>query len=135
TSAPWKTQALTRRILSSLFVGKETWPGQDDLGSLSAWGIWAALGLYPAIPGVGGLVSSSPIFPAAVLHLGNGKQLTVSSSGEGPFVQSLRINGKTWASTFVGLEALAGAASEIHFELGASPGAWGTPPPSFGDGD
>ena len=30
-------------------------PGNDDLGAMSAWYVFAALGVYPAIPGGGGI--------------------------------------------------------------------------------
>ncbi len=44
--------------------GKETFkttpdgvPGNDDLGATSGVYVWNALGLYPAVPGVGALVT------------------------------------------------------------------------------
>ena len=38
-------------------------PGEDDLGALSSWYVWAALGLYPETPGVANLAMTSPLFP------------------------------------------------------------------------
>ena len=48
----WKTQALTRHLIL-LNYGKEAGgiSGNDDGGQMSAWYIWATLGLYPLIPG------------------------------------------------------------------------------------
>ncbi|OIV35451.1 hypothetical protein BIV57_21430, partial [Mangrovactinospora gilvigrisea] len=40
-------------------------PGNDDLGELSSWYVWAALGRYPLLPGTGPdrLVTARPLFP------------------------------------------------------------------------
>ncbi len=50
-------------------------PGEDDLGALSSWYVWAALGLYPETPGAADLVMTSPLFPRADITLGNGRTL------------------------------------------------------------
>ena len=72
--APWGAQSVTRRVELELFTPQpDGEPGNDDLGAMSAWYVFAALGAYPAIPGVGGLAFNSPLFPSATIHLGNGK--------------------------------------------------------------
>ncbi len=46
---PDKTQALTREVLSRLYLGSEIgqgYPGDEDNGEMSAWYIFAALGIY-----------------------------------------------------------------------------------------
>ena len=48
-------------------------PGDDDLGALSSWYVWSALGLYPAVPGVGGLALASPLFPRVTITSGLGR--------------------------------------------------------------
>jgi putative alpha-1,2-mannosidase len=50
-------------------------PGNDDLGALSSWYVWAALGAYPETPGVAGLALAAPIFPAVTLHYATGRTL------------------------------------------------------------
>jgi putative alpha-1,2-mannosidase len=37
--------------------------GNDDLGQMSAWYVWAAMGMYPMIPGRSELVLNGPSFP------------------------------------------------------------------------
>ena len=90
--APWTTQAVTRRIELEWFPPTpEGLPGNDDLGATSTWYVFAALGAYPAIPAVGGLALNSPVFPAAVIHLGNGKSIKIeaeNASAPNPYVQS-----------------------------------------------
>jgi putative alpha-1,2-mannosidase len=63
---PWKTQQTVDRVRSQLFgptPGGE--PGNDDLGALSSWYVWAALGLYPSTPGTPILTVNTPLFDRA----------------------------------------------------------------------
>ena len=51
--APWGAQSVARRVELGLFTAQpDGEPGNDDLGATSAWYVFAALGAYPAIPGV-----------------------------------------------------------------------------------
>ncbi|MCX6774294.1 MAG: GH92 family glycosyl hydrolase, partial [Candidatus Micrarchaeota archaeon] len=57
--APWKTQELVHCIDNGSFASNNSdipglIPGNDDGGQMSAWYVWSALGIYPAIPGVAG---------------------------------------------------------------------------------
>jgi predicted alpha-1,2-mannosidase len=138
--APSRTQAVVRRIVSELFSATPLGlPGNDDLGSTSAWYVWAALGLYPAIPGVGGFVLASPLFPSVTVKTGRGQRLRVQASGPDPYVRGLQLNGKPYARSWLPLEALAGEAPSLSFTLEAQPDPrWGSDPdaapPSFTQG-
>ncbi len=98
-SAPWRTQAVVRRIQTELFTTQPTGlPGNDDAGSLSSWYVFSALGLYPEIPGVAGFVVGSPLFPKATVHLENGKTIQITgeeASPSNPYVQSLGATQRT----------------------------------------
>ena len=64
-------------------------PGEDDLGALSSWYVWAALGLYPETPGVADLVMTSPLFPRARVMEGNGHSITlIGTHAPEPFIQA-----------------------------------------------
>ncbi len=134
---PWKTQATVRRIMDTLYVlGPGGEPGNDDLGAMSSWYVWAALGLYPQTPGVPMLVVGSPLFPHAVLHGPGGRDLTVNASGAGEtYVRRLAVDGRASSHTWIDLNHV----HRLDFTLGATPNtAWGTrpqdAPPSFGAG-
>ena len=43
-------------------------PGNDDLGAISSWYVWAALGLFPVTPGSANLALASPLFPSVTHH-------------------------------------------------------------------
>ncbi|RYE20637.1 MAG: glycoside hydrolase family 92 protein, partial [Sphingobacteriaceae bacterium] len=105
----------------------------DDLGAIGAWYVFANIGLYPMIPGVGGFSLNSPAFPKVKVMLGNGKILTISGGSESKlYIQNLRINGKNWNSTWLNLDEVKNGGN-IIYQLSTTPNkTWGTqPPPSF----
>jgi predicted alpha-1,2-mannosidase len=134
---PWKTQDVVTRI------GKETFkttpdgiPGNDDLGATSGVYIWNALGFYPAVPGVGGLVMGTPMFDKATLNFAGGRRLVISREGSGIYVQSVTMNGAPFASTWLPLEKIGSGTTELHFTMGTVPNkergtAVGDRPPAF----
>ncbi|MCX4750842.1 GH92 family glycosyl hydrolase [Kitasatospora sp. NBC_01287] len=133
---PWKTQATVRAVMDQLYrLGPGGEPGNDDLGAMSSWYVWAALGLYPQTPGVPMLVLGSPLFPHAVLHTGHG-DLTINALGAGgTYVQSLAVDGRPSSRTWIDPTR----AHRLDFTLGTNPDpAWGSgagdAPPSFGAG-
>ena len=56
-------------------------PGNDDLGSLSAWYVWSALGLGPVTPGAPFHVIGSPAFDSVTLSLENGRASPCAAAG------------------------------------------------------
>jgi predicted alpha-1,2-mannosidase len=101
---PWKTQDVVRRVLKDLYSSKpDGYPGNDDLGEMSSWYLWGALGMYPELPGSDVLVLGSPLFPKAVLHLKQG-DVIINARGaadDAPYVQSLTINGQPWNTPWI----------------------------------
>jgi predicted alpha-1,2-mannosidase len=64
---PRKTAAVVRRVQRLFTLTPGGLPGNDDLGQMSAWYIWSALGMYPMVPGVAGVVTTKPLFAKTVL--------------------------------------------------------------------
>jgi len=130
--AAYRTQEVVRRIETQLFSASPGGlPGNDDGGAISSWYIFAALGLYPEIPGVAGFVVGSPLFQAVTIHLGNGHLLQITGQGingtpdSAPYVQSLTLNGQSYGSSWIPFAALVNGAT-LQFTLGNSPDlAWG----------
>ncbi len=140
--APWGAQEVARRAETELFTDTpEGLPGNDDLGAMSAWYVFAALGAYPAIPGVGGLALDSPLFPREVLQLGNGKVVRIdgeNASATNPYVQSLTLSSKPYERTWISYGTLSRGGT-LRFKLGPTPNKeWGIKPddapPSFTEG-
>ena len=56
--------------------------GNDDGGTLSAWFVWSALGLYP-VAGTGDYIVGLPLFPRAMVKVG-AAELEIVVEGSGP---------------------------------------------------
>jgi putative alpha-1,2-mannosidase len=104
---------------------------------MSAWYLFASLGLYPELPGSDVLVLASPLHPRTVLHLAGG-DVTITGEGGGPdapYVQRLTLNGRVWTKPWLRFADLAHGGS-LAFELGSQPDLeWGAKaadaPPSY----
>lgn len=133
---PSGTQRVVQQIMASAFgTGPDGLPGNDDLGAVSGWYVWGALGLYPQIPGVAGLAIGSPQFPQIDVRLGNGHTWRIRAAGApaSNYVQSLSIDGRAHPAAWVAYDDIANGAT-LHFAMGSAPSRWGAQaqPPSFG---
>ena len=80
TNTPWKGAARIAQIATEFYSDKpDGLIGNDDCGQMSAWYVFATLGLYPAVPASGEFVLGSPLIKDATLHLTNGKTLHISA--------------------------------------------------------
>jgi predicted alpha-1,2-mannosidase len=103
--APLKTQARLKQILDSQYKpAPDGLVGNDDLGQMSAWLVFTALGFYPVAPASNQYVLGRPFVNRAVLHLPNGKQLTIVSdslSEEHGFIKDVLLNGKSLDRSYI----------------------------------
>jgi predicted alpha-1,2-mannosidase len=153
---PYRTQAAVRRGLRLYSPSPAGYPGNDDLGTLSSWYVFGALGLYPEVPGVGMLAIGSPLFGRASIALPHGKRLLITARGHvlggrgkkrheidldpsrTPYIEDLRANGRAYARPWISYCELAHGA-KLDYGLGLRPSrSWGSStaaaPPSFGPG-
>jgi len=95
--APWRAEQVVRTIADTLYSDTPAdEPGNDDLGALSSWYVWAAMGMYPVTPGTADLALASPLFPEVVVALPDGHRIVVHAPGASasrPFVHSLDVAG------------------------------------------
>jgi putative alpha-1,2-mannosidase len=133
TGRPWRTQEIVRKMLKDLFSSEpEGLPGHDDLGATSSWVVFAQLGIYPEIPGVGGVTLNSPMFPEVTMRFGT-HVLRIMAAGAPTkfYVQSVRLDGKPVRNWWIDWERLS-KASKLEFALGTEANHHpGQPPPSF----
>ncbi len=89
---PHQTQETVRAMARLVYrTGPSGLPGNDDLGTMSAWYVFAALGLYPRTPSSAELHVSSPMFPKARIP---GRHLTILAPGApNIYVRNVRWNG------------------------------------------
>jgi predicted alpha-1,2-mannosidase len=141
TGQPSKTQGTVRSIQDAIWANSPTGlaDGNDDLGAMSAWYVWSALGMYPMTPGTADLALGSPLFTQAVLTLPSGKTLTVNGNGaadNAPYVQSATWNGAAWNNAYAPAGAITSGGT-LGYTLGTTANtSWATAtsaaPPSYG---
>jgi predicted alpha-1,2-mannosidase len=136
---PYQTQRDVRQIQDQLWTNQpDGLPGNDDLGELSSWFVFSALGMYPETPGTADLALGSPLFTQAVLTLGDGNAITINAPqarDDTPYVQSMTVDGHAWLTASLPPSVITNGAT-IDYTLGASPNtSWasgpGDAPPSY----
>jgi len=160
--APWRAQDVVRRIMVTEYHDAPVnEPGNDDLGALSSWYVWAALGLYPVTPGTADLALAAPLFPKAVMMLPSGHRLVLVAHGASDgtaYIQGVSVRAtspgspSTGCSTDIPGPATSGrwsapwlpagilqTGATVQYRLGSSPDrSWGTSaaarPPSYAQG-
>lgn len=135
---PYKTQQTVHAILTHLWKATpDGIPGNDDLGEMSSWYVWAAMGMYPVIPGRGDVLLASPLFPEMVVHRAQG-DVRILAPGQGSlpiYVEDLRVNGTEWERPWLPAGLLQHGAI-LRYRLRPTPDTmWGAAavdaPPSF----
>ena len=132
--APYKTQKTVNRILNEQYSSRiDGLPGNDDLGTMGAWYVFACIGLYPEIPGVGGFAVNTPIFERVKISLPKGDILITGGSEKNIYTHSLKLNGQKCKGTWIDWRDLENGAT-LEYKTSARPNKqWGTEvlPPSF----
>lgn len=127
---PWKTQETVRAYADQVYgTGPTGLPGNDDLGTMSAWYVWASLGMYPQVPSRAEMLLSSPVFTSAVVHRAGGKDLTITApaaSDANRYVRSTTVDGKASTRSWLP-ESFVNGGGTITTAVGPTPNrAWGT---------
>jgi len=120
---PWKTQQLVRQVLNTIWRNApDGIPGNDDLGEMSSWAVFASIGLYPEIPGRAELVLGSPLFSRITVHRPAG-DMHITASGaapNAPYIQTLRVDGTLWDKNWLP-ESFALKGGSLQFDLAPTP--------------
>lgn len=131
---PSKTQALVKRIIKEQYSNRPNGlPGNDDMGAMGAWYVFANIGLYPVVPATPGFSINSPSFPYIRLQLPKGEFVIKGGDPDKPYIHSLNLNGTSYNSTWLPLDKMAQGGT-MNVELTAEPGShWVAEelPPSF----
>ncbi|MFJ5015196.1 GH92 family glycosyl hydrolase [Streptomyces griseoluteus] len=139
--APYKTQETVRAAMRQLWsTGPGGIPGNDDLGAMSAWYVFSAMGMYPQVPSRAELVLASPLFERVEIDRPQGDDISIRAEGaaaDAPYVQSLKVNGRSSDRAWLPASFVRDG-GRLDYRLGTTPNrTWGaqTPPPSFRQGE
>lgn len=121
---PWRTQARLKQIMDTQYADRpDGLAGNDDVGQMSAWYVFTALGFYPVAPGSGEYILGRPFLPKTAMRLPNGKRFTIVADGlddRHTYVGSVSLNGKPLQRTFLRHDEIL-AGGELRFNMQAEP--------------
>lgn len=121
---PWKAQYWLRQVMDRMYNAQpDGYCGDEDNGQTSAWYVFSALGFYPVCPGTDQYVLGAPLFKQAVLHLENGKTVTIdapANSKDNFYVGRLTVDGKDYEKNYLTHSQLLNGA-QINFDMVAQP--------------
>jgi putative alpha-1,2-mannosidase len=126
---PWKTATVVRAAQTLFTNAPGGVTGNDDLGTMSAWYLFSAVGLYPAVPGTGQLLVHPPRFEVVEIDPGGGKVLRIEApgaeSGARQYVGQVQFNGRDRAQVWLAWNEI-GSGGTVRFTLSDKPGLpWG----------
>jgi putative alpha-1,2-mannosidase len=102
-------------------------PGDEDNGSMGAWYVFNALGLYPLSPSSGNYTLGSPLFARVEIPVSSGATLVISALNQAPanvYVSAATWNGAAIAGVTVAYADLM-AGGTLEFTMSATPNAAG----------
>jgi predicted alpha-1,2-mannosidase len=124
TNSAYKTQLQVNKILNNEYdEGIGGLSGNDDAGQVSAWYVFAAIGLYPVDPVSGEYALSSPLFNQIRIKVANNKTVNITCKRESKYsiyIKSITLNGKPYQRNFISHKDLV-AGAHIEFMLSDKP--------------
>jgi predicted alpha-1,2-mannosidase len=136
--APWKSQAMARKVMDELYnSGPAGLCGNEDMGQMSAWYVFSAMGFYPVAPGQNTYETGSPVFSRVTIYTdksySNGREFIMeakNNSRENKYIQSATLNGKPYDKPWFS-QADIRDGSILIFQMGPQPNEeWGNSPES-----
>lgn len=79
-------------------------PGNDDLGSMSSWYVFSAMGIFPACPVSGEYLLADPLFDEILIHRPDQVELRIAKIGGAPDegqLPTIRLGGQAISRWFV----------------------------------
>ena len=97
-----RTQYWVHRVLNELYT-PDNFPGDEDTGSMSAWYILSALGIYSMCPGKPEWVLGAPLFEQAEIRRPDGATIHIEARSRTPgaFLNQVKLNGVAVSEPFV----------------------------------
>lgn len=127
---PWRTQERLKQIVESQYhTTPDGFAGNDDLGQMSAWLLFTAMGFYPVTPGSGQYVIGRPFADRIAINLPSGRHFVVTAdnlSDANKYVGQVFLDGKPLERTFITHDEIE-AGGTLRFVMQSTPNkSWGT---------
>ncbi|MCU4177042.1 GH92 family glycosyl hydrolase [Carboxylicivirga sp. N1Y90] len=102
----WRSQKETRRLIDTYFLNTPGGiPGNDDCGTMSAWLVYAMMGIYPVCPGDMDFAITTPVFDKVSIELNQryykGESFEIIKEGKGNIINQIKVDGQTSKSYFI----------------------------------
>jgi predicted alpha-1,2-mannosidase len=124
---PDRTDDVVRNLLASAYsAGRGGLPGNDDSGTLSAWYVWSAIGLFPNA-GQPYYYIGSPLFSRTRIELPGGRSFTIearATSGANRYVRAATLDGRRLDRAWLTHSEVA-RGGVLRLDMGPSPSGWG----------
>ena len=121
---PWKTQYWVRQVMNRLYnANPDGYCGDEDNGQTSAWYVFSAMGFYPVCPGSTQYAIGSPYFNSVILHLDNGRKVTIVAENNNSsrcYIRSMSLNGADYDKNYLTHTDLLNGAT-IRYEMADTP--------------
>lgn len=123
----WKTAQLIKQIDSSFYTDQpDGLCGNEDVGQMSAWYIFSALGFYPVNPSNGAYVFGSPLVNSASINLGK-RTFTIkaiNNNSSNKYIQKVVLNNKVYTKSFITHKDILKGGTLV-FYMGNTPSTFG----------
>ncbi|MFD6091538.1 GH92 family glycosyl hydrolase [Oerskovia sp. NPDC060338] len=130
---PWKTNDVLAANLNRFPNTPGGGVGNDDLGTLAAWYVMAALGFEPVLPGSGMLALNAPKVQSATVTTDAGTTFAISAEGANEdlpsYVSGVTLDGAEHTAVWMDASAIQDGGT-LEFDLADSSAGltWGTAP-------
>ena len=129
---PTKTQYYVKKVMDDFYTDRrDGYAGNEDCGQMSAWGVFSAMGFYPATPAAGYYVLGLPRFERTRLTFENGKQFEIIAknlSEKNCYVKSVKLNGQPLERSFITFDEVHDGGT-LEFTMTDQPNStWATQP-------
>lgn len=103
----WRTQKTVDSLIKKYFTNQPAGlPGNDDTGTMSAWVVYAMMGIYPVTPSEPIYTFTKPVFSKVTIHLDpnyySKKTLTIIKNiSDKNYIKKIKVGGKRYRSYFI----------------------------------
>lgn len=121
---PYKAAPILRKIMNEMYHADfDGLCGNEDVGQMSAWFVLSSLGIYQVEPAGGKYVFGTPLFDAATIDVGDGKQFKIiarNNSADNIYIEQVKLNGRPYEKSYITFDDIRNG-GELEFIMSSTP--------------